>query len=50
MKYLSLALVSVGAFCMLFYFGREYYKAIRHEFYQVWDTIDEMRGDNIEDS
>jgi len=29
---------------VLAYFGWEYYKAIRHEFYQVWDTIDEMRG------
>ena len=24
--------------------GREYYKAIRHEFYQVWDSMEELRG------
>ena len=39
-KYLSLALCGV-----LFLLGREYYKAIRHEFYQVWDTIHEIKGD-----
>lgn len=22
----------------------DHYDAIRHEFYQVWDTIDELRG------
>ena len=22
----------------------DHYDAIRHEFYQVWDTIEEMRG------
>lgn len=45
MKYLSIALCGV-----LFWLGREYYKAVRHEFYQVWDTIDEMRGENNENS
>lgn len=49
MKYLSLALPLVLC-CVLAYFGREFDKATRHEFYQVWDTIDEMRGENIEDS
>ena len=24
--------------------GREYYKAIRHEFYQVWDSMDELKA------
>ena len=42
MKYLSLALC--GAIGFLDWLGRDYYKAVRHEFYQVWDTIDEMRG------
>lgn len=23
---------------------RDHYNAIRHEFYQVWDSIDELRG------
>ena len=22
----------------------DHYKAIRHEFYQVWDSIEELRG------
>lgn len=39
MKYLSLALCGV-----LFYLGHEYYKAVRHEFYQVWDSISELKG------
>lgn len=39
MKYVSLALC-VG----LLLAGREYYKAVRHEFYQVWDTISELKG------
>ena len=26
-------------------FKEDHYDAIRHEFYQVWDTIEEMRGD-----
>lgn len=43
MKCASGILVLIGGLCMLSYFGREYYKAIRHEFYQVWDTIEEMR-------
>ena len=38
-KYLSLVLCGI-----LFYLGREYYKAVRHEFYQVWDSFEEMRG------
>ena len=37
-KLIPLALCGV-----LFLLGRDYYKAIRHEFYQVWDTIEEMR-------
>ena len=41
MKYVSLALC-VG----LFFLGREYYRAVRHEFYQVWDSMSELKGDN----
>ena len=26
-------------------FKDDHYDAIRHEFYQVWDTIDEMRAE-----
>ena len=40
MKYLSLALCGVLA-----YLGWEYYKAIRHELYQVWDSMDELKGE-----
>ena len=47
-KIFSLALC--GVVILMGYIGLEHYKAVRHEFYQVWDTIDEMRGDNIEDS
>ena len=25
-------------------FREDHYDAIRHEFYQVWDSIEEMRG------
>ena len=25
-------------------FKEDHYDAIRHEFYQVWDSIDELRG------
>ena len=45
MKYVSGILVLIGGLCMLSYFGREYYKAIRHELYQVWDSIDELKGE-----
>ena len=27
-------------------FRKDHYEAIRHEFYQVWETIEEMRGDS----
>ena len=40
MKYLSLALCGILA-----YLGWEYYKTVRHELYQVWDTIGEIKGD-----
>ena len=40
MKYLSL--VACG---ILFWLGREYYKAVRHEFYQVWDDIEKLKGE-----
>ena len=40
MKYLSLVLCGVLA-----YLGWEYYKAVRHEFYQVWDSMNELKGD-----
>ena len=50
MKYVSGILVLIGGFCILSYFGKEYYKAIRHEFYQVWDTISEMKGEKDEAS
>ena len=50
MKYVSGVLVLIGGLCMLSYLGREYYKAIRHEFYQVWDDIEKLRGDNSENS
>ena len=39
MKYLSLALC-----CVLAFMGREYYKAVRHEFYQVWDSLEEVKN------
>jgi len=39
MKYLSLAMCGV-----LFWLGREYYKAVRHELYQVWDSMNELKG------
>ena len=39
-KYLPLALCGV-----LFYLGVEYYKAVRHEFYQVWDSMSELKGE-----
>lgn len=42
MKYVSLALCGILFYCV--YVGKEHYKAVRHEFYQVWDTIEEMRG------
>ena len=38
-KYIPIALC-IG----LLLLGREYYRAVRHEFYQVWDTIEEMKG------
>ena len=25
--------------------GRHFYKVVRHEFYQVWDTIGELKGE-----
>lgn len=43
MKYLSLL-----ACAALFLLGREYYKAVRHEFYQVWDSMSELKGANNE--
>ena len=24
--------------------GRRYYKAVRHELYKVWDSMDELKG------
>ena len=36
----STALFAVGSIMLLF----SHWKATRHEFYQVWDSIDEMRG------
>jgi hypothetical protein len=39
MKFISLALCGV-----MIYFGLHYYKAIRHEFYEVWDSMDRRMG------
>ena len=34
------------AFCIgLLLLGREYYKAIRHEFYEVWAAMDRRIGE-----
>ena len=42
MKYVSLSL----AFCgILLYLGSECYRAVRNDLYQVWDAINEIRGE-----
>lgn len=41
MKYLSLALC--GVVLLMGYIGREHYKAVQHEFYQVWDSMEEIK-------
>ena len=34
------------AFCgIVLLIGRRYYKAVRHELYQVWDSMDELKGE-----
>ena len=43
--YKLLPLAVCGVLLLL---GREYYKAVRHELYQVWDTINEMKGAEYE--
>lgn len=45
-----LPLTICGVILLIGWVGMEHYKAVRHEFYQVWDTIGEMRGDNVENS
>lgn len=41
MKVLQILTVIVAVAALL---KPNHYKAIQHEFYQVWDSIDEMRG------
>lgn len=43
MKYVSLAICGVMAF--LAWLGREYYKAIHNDLVQVWDVINELKGE-----
>ena len=37
---LTAALVGLAVWVV----ANDHYKAIRHEFYQVWDSIEELRG------
>lgn len=48
MKYVSLAICGVIAF--LAWLGRDYYKAIHNDLVQVWDVINEMKGEENETS
>lgn len=43
MKYLSLALC--GAIAFLAWLGRSYCKAFHNDMVQVWDVINELRGE-----
>ena len=43
MKYVSL--ITVALCGVLLYFGRECYKAVRNDLYQVWDVINDIKGE-----
>ena len=43
-----LPLAICGVIILIGWVGMEHYKAVRHEFYQVWDSMDEMRGEKEE--
>lgn len=46
----TIYLAICGVILLAGWVSMEHCKAVRHEFYQVWDTIEEMRGENIENS